>query len=332
MPGRATNDPANYFAIAKQPAKGTEGSTFYFLKHLDGTGMELAEQTENVREGGNGQEIGFIHKTQITFDGAAIANARPEWAARAAAYVLGADTVAAGASNASGTSQIHTSVPTSTIPYLTVEQAWADPVIERGVDARMTSFELEGEAGRPLKITTSLITGGTPYQPTSAQSPARETAEPFFYPGGSYTLTGASGARMTKFKATISRGLDTDIFTTQLFRDDVVALNFETTLEGTLKYEDKTLYNQVHYLGSTVISPLALGLATGAFQAYTEFGAGSGWRFFEYNQPLVVFTGARVNKLDADGKTMYIDFTAMGIKSATHQVYTRIQTATSGAY
>jgi hypothetical protein len=333
VPGRPTNEPSNYFAIGKQAAKGEEATTFYFLRHLDGTNLELDTQTEAVREGGDGQEVGFVHKTAVSLDGDAIHNARPEGAARGAAHTLGADSVAAGEGLAS-TLQVHTAVPTSTLPYLTVEQHWGD-VIERGVDAQLTSMVVEGEAGRPLKISHGIVTGGTPYRRNAAASaltPTRETGQPFFYPGGSYTITGASGAKLTKFKAEVQRGLDTDIRTTQLFREDVVGLNFDSSLEGTLKYEDATLYDKIQYLGGTTISPNALGLATGLFTAYTEFGSGTTQRFFQFSQPLVAFTGARVNKLDPDGKTMYIDFTAMGVKSATHQVYVKTQTASAGAF
>ena len=75
-----------------------------------------------------------------------------------------------------------------------------------------------------------------------------------------------------------------------------------------------------------------LALATGSFKAYTDFGAGTQLRFFELNFPVFDYTGARVNKLDPDGKTVYIDVVAMGRKTATHQVFTRVQTASSAAF
>lgn len=332
--GRPTNEPTNYFAIGLQEKKGEESEAFYFYKHLDGTGLELDEQTESVHEGGDGQEVGFVHRTALSLDGDVIHNARPESVARAAAWTLGADTSAEGTGTATPLS-IHTAVPTSTLPYLTVEQYFADN-IERGVDAQFTSMVVEGEAGRPLKISHSLVTGGTPYKRDveEALEASRETDQPFFYPGGSYQLTGASGAKLTKFKAEVKRNLDTDIRTTQLFREDVVGLTFESMLEGTLKYEDSELFDLVRYQGEggTTINPNALGLATGAFRAYTEFGSGTTQRYFDWSQPLITFTGVKVNKLDPDGKTMYIDFSAMGVKSATHQVIVETQTPESEAF
>src|SRR5262245_57516447 len=120
MPGgRPTNEPSNYFALGKQANKDEPATTFYFFKHLDGTGLELDEQTEAVREGGDGQEVGFVYKSAISFDGDVIANARPERAGRGAAWTLGADKVETAAGEASGVAQVHISTPTSTIPYLT---------------------------------------------------------------------------------------------------------------------------------------------------------------------------------------------------------------------
>jgi hypothetical protein len=335
MPGgRSTNEPGNYFALGKQPGRNEEASTFYFSKHLDGTGLELDETTEGVREGGDGQEVGFVYKSAIAMDGEFVANSRPERTARAAAWTLGSDEVLPASGVASGVCQIHVSTPTSSQPYLTVEQKWGD-VIERVSNVFMTGMTVEGEAGRPLKITNPLIAGGTPYRRNAAASsltPTREVGQPHFYPGGSYVINGAGNTKITKFKSTIARNVDDGIRTTSLFREDVVAQNFDSSLEFTLKYEESTLYDEVHYLAGTTISPNAVGLATGSFKAFTEFGAGTNNRFFELNHPLIVFTGARVNKLDPDGKTMYLDVTAMGVKGATFQVFTRTQTASSGAF
>jgi hypothetical protein len=336
MPGRPTNEPGNYFAIGKQSAKDTEATTFHFLRHLDGSGLELTEETESVREGGDGQEVGFHHKTAVSMDGDAVANARPEIAGRLLAYTLGADSATIGIpAAASGIAQQHFSVPTSSQPYLTVEQLFGD-VIERVSNAQITGLSIEGEAGRPLKMTANMIGGGTPYRRdsvASALTPTREVGPPFFFPGASVVIDGAGNTKITKFKVGVARNLDTDIRTTQLFREDVVALNFDSDLEFTLKYEDNDLYDKVHYLEGTVISPDALGLATGAFKLFSGFNLGGGsQRFFEINVPLYQITQARVAKLDPNGKTMYIDVAGMGFKGATHQLFGRVQTASGGAF
>lgn len=334
MAGRATNEAANYFAIGKQSAKDTEATTFLFLRHLDGTGLELNTQTQAEREGGDGQEVGLVYKSAISMDGAAVVNARPEIAGRVLAWILGSDSVAAASGSASGVANVHTAAPTTlgaSAAYLTLEQMFGDK-IERVSNALPNEVTIEGEAGRPIKITTNFVGGGTPYARNAAASaltPTRESGQPFFFPGASVVIDGAGNTKITKFKQSIRRTLDEDIRTTQLFREDVVQLNFDTDLEFTLKYEDATLYDKIQMGGGTVVP---IDLATGSFYLYSPQGAGTNQRFIETNVPVHRYTGARVNKLDPDGKTVYIDVTAMGVKGATHQLFTRVQTASAAAF
>lgn len=331
MAGRPTNEAQNYFALGKQSAQGTEASTFFFLKHLDGTGLDLEETIESEHEGGDAQEVGLRYKSALAMDGDAITNARPEVSARFFSWTLGADAVAAGTGTATAL-QIHTSTPTTSLPYLTAEQYYGDK-IERVSNAQITGLTVEGEAGRPLKLTANLIGGGTPYSRStaSALTASRETGQPFFYPGGSYTIDGAGNTKITKFSAQVNRNVDSDIRTTTLFREDVVGLNFDTQLDFTLKYEDAGLYDKIHY-GASGATVVPVPLSTGSFQAETEFGSGTQYRFVEINFPCFTYTGAKLNRLDPDGKTVYIDVTAMGIKNATHQVYCRTMTASLGAF
>lgn len=331
MAGRATNEPSNYFAVGKQSAKDTEATTFHFIKHLDGTGFEIEEGIQSEREGGDGQEVGLRYKESIAADGQFIVNARAEIAARAAAYALGADAVTAPtltATVASGVAQEHLLTPTSTLPYLTTEQYFADQ-IERVSNVQVEGLTIEGEAGRPIKLTSAFVGGGTPYRRdvASVLTPTRETNPPLFFPRASIVIDGAGNTKITKFKLDVKRNLDKDIRTVDLFREDVVGLNFDTDLEFTLKYEDKTLYDKIKY-GSG--SQIPLDLATGSFKIYAEKGSGTNFRFAEFTANMFDYTGARLNRLDPDGKTMYIDVTAMGRKSATHQITARILTASVG--
>lgn len=332
MAGRPTNEPNNYFAFGFQADKDTEATTFTFLRHLDGTGADFEEEVESVREGGDGQEVGLRYKTAINWDGSFVQNYRPEAGHRSAVAALGADEVSVPSGDfaaASGAANVHTALPTVTVPPLTVEQRWAD-VVERGVNVRTTSLTIEWEQGRPFKLTNEFLTGGTVSRRAvaSAQTPVRETGQPFFYPGASTTLTGASGAKMTKAQIVLNRNLDGDIRTNALNREDVVALNRDATLEGTLKYEDAELYDKVHYLGG---SQVPVDLATGALTIHSRFGAGADIRFAEIGMGQFHFTQARVNKLEPDGQTMYIDFTAETYKGATHSVWVRTLIASAPA-
>ncbi len=339
MPGRSTNEPQNYIAFAVQADQTTEGTTFNFLRHLDGSGAEIEEQVESVREGGDGQEVGLRYKTAITFDGSLVCNSRPEITARLDALAFGADAAGAlpgPASGASGVANQHTAVPTSTLKYFTLDQYWGD-VVERGVGAQMTGLTVEFEQGRPLKRTYEFMTGGSSYRrpAASALTPTRETGQPFMYPGASVVLSGeaASGVntKMTKGKFTLTRNLDGDIRTTGLNREDVVGQTMDTQVEATIKYEAaSSWYDPIHYeLGGTQIP---FDLATGALRLTSVFGSGTQYREHEIGINLIDWTQARVNKLDPEGKTMYLDVVGMGRKSATHQMYSKTVCASAGAF
>lgn len=332
MPGRSTNEPANYYAVGKQSAKDVEASTFTFFRHLDGTGFEIAEQTESVREGGDGQEVGLRFKTAIDADGQGVCYARPDTSAKLDAWALGADSVGIHPDMptvATGMLQEHTAVPTSTLPYLTVEQFWADQV-ERVTNAQITTLTVEWEQGRPLRVTHEFVSGGSAYVPTQTLSPTRESGQPFMYPGATVVIDGAGNSKMTRGRLTIRRNVDTEIRTTGLSREDVVAQNFDVELEGTLKFESATsLYSKAHYAGGTQIP---FDLATGSFRLISQFGSGTTMRRKEYGVNQFHYTAARVNKLDPEGRTMYIDFTGVGYKAATHQVYAKTWTASGGAF
>lgn len=331
MPGRATNETANYIGFAKQTAKDAEGTTFFFLKHLDGSGFEIDQQIQADREGGDGQEVGLRYKTQVTADGQMVFNVRPQVAARVLAGALGADSFASVVAGA--TLADHTITPTlGNQPYFTIEQRYADE-IERVTNNIITSLQIEGEAGRPLKITGGWTSGGSVYQRdvASTLTATRETTRPLFFPGGSYALSGIVGAgsyakQVTKFSLTVNNNVDDGIFTTALNREDVVALNFDTGLDMTIKYEDRVLYNAIQFNGGSQIAiPY---LPTGSFNAFTQFGSYQ----LRINMPMLEFVDAKINKLDPDGKTMYLDVSAAGVKNATYQIFAVVRTDDQSNY
>lgn len=332
MPGRATNEPTNYYALGLQPARGTEASTFIFLRHLDGTGFEIVESVESVHEGGDGQEIGLRYKTAISADGAAIANARPEIAARTLAWVLGVDTPTSpngAATVASGVANEHWLSPAATLPYLTQDQFWADQT-ERALDTKITQLDLEFEQGRPLKLSAQTLGGGSAYFPASPQSPTRETSQPFYFPGASVVLEGIANNFVTKGKLSVVRGVDDGIRTTGLNRVDVVEQTLEIKGELTVKYENATLYDKIHSQGAGG-SQIPLDLATGALSIWSSFGAGTVFRHLGAFAPAFHYTAGRVNKLDPDGKTMYLDLAFESYRTGTSPFYARVLTASAAA-
>lgn len=322
MPGRATNEPSNYIAIAVQSAKDVEGSNFYFLKHLEGSGFDVEDEVQREREGGDGQEIGFTYRSQSKGDGQLVANARVDWAGRALALIQGQDISSAVASGAILTR--HTLIPSPTGPYFTTDQAWADEV-ERSTNDKMTQVEIEWEAGRPFKITGQFIAGGTVYERAAALTPARETGRPIMYPNASVVVTGADGGKMTKGKITVKRSLDDDIYTIGLNREDTVETAYDVDFEGTFKYENRTLYKRAKFGGGTQVP---VDLATLGVDIFNSRGSHS----LRMVAPGLEIADVKVNRLDPDGKTMYADVSALSVKGATHSFFAEVFSSATQSY
>jgi hypothetical protein len=324
MPGFSTNQPGDYIAFGAQSAKDVEATTFYFLKHLSGSGLEIDPDTQTVREGGDGMEIGYSYRSMVKADGALIAAARPEITGRFGAGVLGSDSpTVVTASTGIGAIVDHFQAPQASVPYHTVEELWADERV-RHTNVVFTQLDVEFEAGGPLKLTAQAMGGGTTFRPTdSAKTPVRESGKPLFYPGASLVITGASGAKITKGKTSFKRTVDDSIQTTGLGREDVVPLTFDVEADLTVKYEDATLWRRANFGGGTVVP---VDLATIAL-SLTAMRASLG---VQVENPLLEVTGAKVNRLDPDGKTMFVDVAARSVKSGTYPFWMRVRnTATT---
>ncbi len=320
--GWSSNRPTDYFAVGVQSAKDTEATTFRFPKHLTGSGFENVPDVASEREGGGGQEVGLSYRKMIKADGNLVANLRGAAPAYAlldgalghTATVLDCTTEA---DTASPALQKFRMAPAPTLPYLTVEQRYSDQV-ERVSNAKVNQLEIDGGAGLPLKITAAFAGAGTVYQRdiASALTTAYDTTDPIYFPRGSYVITGltASGAKLTKFKTTIMRHLDEAVQTTELYRDDLVELISDYNFDCTLKYEDRALYQGVVYGGgSTVPIPLA-SLNFAAYCQNGQVNTATTFRAIKIGHNNLMAISAKVNKLEPDGKTVYIDLACTSIK------------------
>jgi hypothetical protein len=331
MAARPTNEPSNYIAFAKQANKDTEGSTFYFLKHLDGSGFDTTPAVQNVREGGSGQDIGFNYKQSEKTSGQLIGYSRPEYTGRSLQGLLGADAASA---VASGVFNYHRQAPTSVLSYFTVEQRAAD-MLERVDACKFSEVDIEYTAGEPVKVSANFAAGGTYAfrDVASALTPSRETPRPHFYSNRpSITVDGvASYIQMTKAKLSWKRALDDSIQTTALTMDDIVELTADYDVDFTLKYVDKTMYQKIVAGGGSVVP---FDLATGAFDIYVPGAPDTPSLGVGAHMPLLNYVGAKVNRLDPDGKTVYLDISGQAIVSATDTVFSEVWTggAASAAF
>lgn len=330
IPGRATNEPQNYFAIGKQSAKGTEASTFYFTKHLSGSGYDSSENVDSIREGGDGQEVGLRYRTLVKGDGALVVNHRPSVAARLWQAVLGGESVG---SAAVASVARHTAFPVASLPYFTIEQAHG-AIIERADDCVWSDITLTGEAGKPWALSANFMSGATLTfrDIASAMTPVREVAFPAFYPGGSYYFDGAAsyGADVTKWSVKVSRSLD-EVQTTSLGRDDLVVTAIDVDIDATIKVTSKDFFQKVNYSSGSSIPQL---LATGSLQLtqIVQIGTITSSAVAQVNCPLVDWSDGKVNKLDPDGKTVFLDVVGSSRKGATYPIWVINDNADLSAY
>lgn len=339
--GYVTNTPTNYFAFGLQSAKDVTATVFYFTKHLDGSGFDVDVTANSERIGGAGREIGLRYRTKVTADGSLVAYAQPDFLGRIMAAAFNQDTVTAGPSQGTGNAYYSTHLLTSgqsQLGYYTLQQQWAD-ACEQVTNGVFSSVKMETEAGKPVKVTAQFITGGTPTAQVTAQNPVREAAFPFMVPGASTaivtnpypggTATGASSLQITKSSVEIKNQLDDNIQTVQLQREDVLWLNLDMDIDGTLKYINQSFWDQVQYGGGSVV-PTGI-LTNGAFYFYAQNPSSMSTLIYS---PFVEFQKVKVNRLDPDGKTMYLDFTAStrGGQIATPSLQVTVISGASTAY
>jgi hypothetical protein len=324
LPGRPTNDPADYFAFGIQASKDTEVTPTVFPKHLDGSGWDNDPDSERIKEGGDGQETGLSFRTLVKADPQLGVLSRPAIHARLAAGVMGADSIG---SAAVASLVRHTTGLSASLPYYTAEQKSGD-LIERQGNNVITSLTVEGEAGRPWTTTAQFVGAGTITlrEPGSLLTPTREYGKPVFFPYGSYAVDGAASYAQlfTKWKVEVTRSVDDGIQTTGLAREDVIPLAIDVNVDGTIKVTSRDFYRKVQYTaaGSTIPVEFATGSIDFVQNVQVPItGSQMASGLARICVPLLEWNDAKMNKLDPDGKTVYLDVVGMSIKGATVPIF-----------
>lgn len=311
----SSSDPRNYLAVGQQPARGTEATTFTFVKYNAESGFEVEQEFEVEPEAGDGQNDGLAYKTFVKADPQAVGNLRPDIFTKLSAWVLGSQIAPPSVGAAAVATHVFT--PNATVPYLTIEQAYlGGNTIDRVVDVLAKSLTISGEAGKPWKYSAEFIGGGTVYGRNGAASALTATYEdngPYKFAGGAYLVDGATTLDIEKFEYKFERVLDEDLFTTSPFRRAVVALKQKVSLDSTFIVEDDDLYQKVKY-GAAGGTTIPVNLSTGAFAAQS---IGQSSQMARIDIPLLYHVDAKLNRLDPDAKTVKIDLVSMGVKGAT---------------
>lgn len=286
-----------YIGLAKQASKGTGVEPAKFVRWEGGTKMTPVQQFTPYREGGDGYYPGVTLKESHAPDGQFALLARPDLAAYLFAMLLGADSVA-GAS----APYTHTITPhADTIPWVTIERSIAGQIIERIVDCKIKSIVVEGEAGKPIKLTVDFV-GITPSIGGSAASASYETDMPFVFYQATLTLDGGAVTTINKFKITVSNILDEQDFTNAITRADIPLLGRDVSLEFEMVMEATTQYAAVYYGGATAV---ATAIDEGSFIVDLQYGSAAALRELKIEVPALYHTEAPVELDTADDKQVY---------------------------
>jgi hypothetical protein len=325
----SSNDPADYLAFAKQSAQRTEATTgFKFVKYLTG-GLDEQQDSQTIYEGGDGQDPGLIYKTRHTADGSADVYVRPDTFAYLSAWAMGSGVTIA----STGGVASHCYVPNSTLPALTVEQAWGGGnQIDRAIDCFITNYQLSGDAENPWKLHVEWMGGGSVYGrngAASALSATLESGDPAMYAGGAYVIDGATSLDVRNWNFTMARDADGDLFTTGVNRRDLVLLKRNYTLNFQVIVQDPSLWQKVYYAASGGTMP-QVTLASGRFHAERALTAS---QMVAIDVPEFRYLNSQVNSLEPDGQTLIYDVAAQPRKGATGVVQIRANiTSTPTSY
>lgn len=329
-----SNDGNDYVALAPQSAAGTPAtatSAFSFFRWLDDTAaVDHDRVITTEREGGVGQDLSIAWVEHHTGRGNLAAYARPDLLTRVLGWLLGAGSVTSAASTLPYT---HDLWPVDQARLLTYEAAAPQrSVVEQLVDSKLQSITIEGEHGKPIRVTAALVGGGTPQarDVASARTVTLETSDPFFFNTGSYNLaiSGAPAAddSMTRWSVTFERSQDEEVFGVGYGRQAIPDLNRNVTVEGTRRYQSATAHNAILYGSGGSVA--AASVATGMLDLFmSNAGAGTALRTFRFVVPLMQVQPLTRNVFEVDGQTVYEDFAGVALKSGTHLAWARVQSA-----
>jgi hypothetical protein len=322
-------DPASFVGLGMQSGLGapqTAAGKFRFSKYLSGTDFGPELDIAQLREGGDGLDIGVVYKRNQKTTGQLVFNLRPEFGGQAL-QVLPAGATWNGASAPAK----HTFGPVgASYPYSTMQIAFpATNIVHFLSDIRFTQFLLEMSAGEPLKVTLPF---------TAIQHGASSTiltptyyGDPFFLPYESptYLIDGAAATGFLGAKLTHQLGVEEIQAAPGLLLDDIIVQNRDSDLQLTRRFENSALWLKIYEGGA--VSPTT-SIATGSFemkQFHVSGGATSSVRFVA---PLLAYESNKLSELDPDGKTIIETIDAQILKGATTAWFIELENAHASAY
>lgn len=315
-----------YVGIAKQSAKGTAVAPSTFVRFLSAVKADPELDISVFPEGGGGFTDITAQKQFHKHDGGFELYARPSVAAKLFAFALGADTVVGTAAP-----YTHTIIPARPLPYLTIERGMKTNLItDRIQDCMINGLKLEGEAGKPLKLSLDFLGIQAALQGTGA-SDTYETDSFFTFMSGAFTLLGTGAfTRITKFGLGLSNNVDGGIQTVEVHREALQALLLGLTLDFEVVYDSAdTNYADIFYGGGTSVVDT---VKTGAVTLDFTYGAGAALRELKVEIPLLNYKAIGTPAPAATPATLRQAVAGVATKGAGELITVTSKNADAAAY
>jgi hypothetical protein len=311
---RSTSSISNYVGIGKQSVKGTGVAPTVFIPYQGTVDLDGGMDGDDIREAGTGPFVNRTMKTKHDPNGSASLAWRPKTLAQISAWFLGAD-----ASVSSGSLYDHTSTPSESNTWLTVEQAAgvSGDIIERVTDCVLKGLTVSCEGNGDVMSKLMWI-GMSPAWQATAATPAYETGVSGSTPGApframeaTYTIDGAAAANVQSFELGLEWKLDEDIRLSRITRNEILKLELSGKVKVRQLIDSGTMtneYRKIVYGTTSGTVPIKNFFQGGAFVAAFDNGlATTNQRTVTFNLSVVDWKTTAYTQLNPDGATMYLE-------------------------
>ncbi len=254
----AYSDLRAYFGFKPQTAFDTAitGDVTVFPLWLDGSTLDPDAKFEEVMEGNGGRDFSLVFKTKQAYNGKLVCYPRITDIGHFLGFIMGnATRTTTGAADPYTHTYAFSTTAGMTPFFFTAEWGQLDPLaanalIIRTQDCLVKSFELEGEANKPLKLTMDYI-GRKGELQSARPTVTNEVTEPLKFTNGTFMIDGGSvAADIAKFKVAMVHDVDEDIMTSTIYPANFVWGKRKITVEFELIFQDNTRFRKVFYGGA----------------------------------------------------------------------------------
>jgi hypothetical protein len=323
----STADPNAFVALGMQSALGTPQTTatkLRYAKFLSGSDFAVMIDKVDLREGGDGLDVGFTYKRLEKVEGQLVVNARGEIAGQLLELLPGGATWDGASSPALHTFHSgHASFPWASI--FVQHPGSSIPLMLSNV--RLKGFTLEMSSGEPWKLTFPFlaITHGASF---AALTPTYYFDDPILFHGNpTYVIDGTADTAITD--VTITHSLDVNELQSQAISlDEAPVMKRDTDITIVRRYEAPTLWQKIYYNGGVQATNV---IATGSLRVGARADA-AGTRQLDAFVNLLTYGGNVLTSIDPDGKTVVETITAQALKGATHALIMQLKNGHASAY